>query len=158
MRPDRSARADCPSPLPVSRLRARIPNQVMSIKAAAGLVAVLLCAGCIGPFRATRPNDSCTEAVSESASNEQPSNCECNQQPCSHEQQCCHEGFAWRTGRKCLHIICLPCRVCECAVNFCAHNDADTPPAVQCPGRFQPVPTHPVFAPVSEPVADPMQL
>src|SRR2546423_14551794 len=104
MKPDRSARADCPSLPPVSRLRAPTPKQLTSIMTAAGLLAVLLCAGCIGPFRPTRPSDSCTGVVSESASNEQPSNCDCNQQSCCHEQQCCHEGFAWRMSRKCLHI------------------------------------------------------
>ena len=67
------------------------------------------------------------------------------------EQPCCHECCTWRIGRKCLRVICLPCRVCRGALNFCAHNEAVGPPDIQAPGRFHPVPTHPVFAPVSEP-------
>jgi hypothetical protein len=61
-------------------------------------------------------------------------------------------------GRKCLHMICWPGRACCGALNFCAHNESVGPPDIQAPGRFHPVPTHPVFAPVAEPVVNPEQL
>ena len=60
-------------------------------------------------------------------------------------------------GRKFLHVICLPCHVCRGAINFCAHNEAVGPPEIPGPGRFHPVPTHPVFAPVPEKVTNPEQ-
>src|SRR6185436_13722811 len=133
------------------RLIARTYKRRTSLTTTAGLLAVLLCAGCIGPFRASRCGDSCGEIVSDGTSCEGPADCDCVHQPC------CHEGLTWRIGRKCLHAVCLPCRVCQGAVNFCAHNEAVGPPDIQGPGRFHPVPTHPVFAPVPEPVAHPEQ-
>lgn len=141
-----------------SRLITPTTKPRMSLAAAVGLFAALLCAGCIGPFHASKKCDPCSEAVNDGGSCETGASCEtpatydCVQQPC------CHEGFTWRMGRKCLHVICWPRRVCCGALNFCAHNESVGPPDIQAPGRFHPVPTHPVFAPVSEPVANPEQL
>src|SRR4051812_15616867 len=127
------------------RLIARICKKDTLPAATLGLAALLLCAGCIGPFRPSKTCESCSEEVNESVGCEESPNCNCVQ------PSCCHEGFACRMSRKCLHIVCLPCRACQCTVNFCARNENVGPPDVQSPGRFQPVPTHPVFAPSSEP-------
>jgi len=131
------------------RLITQISNSRNSLAATVALLATLLCAGCIGPFRASKKCDLCSENVNDSANCETPASGDCVQKPC------CHERFRWRSGCTYLHVICWPCGVCRGALNFCAHNEAVGPPDIQAPGRFHPVPTHPVFAPAPGPVEDP---
>jgi hypothetical protein len=134
----------------MSRLIPPIDKPRTSPATIAGLLAALLCAGCVGPFHA-KSCDSCSQVVEEGAA------CEVSRERNCIEQPCGHEDITWRIGRKCLHVICLPCRICRGTLNFCAHNEAVGPPDIQAPGRFHPVPTHPVFAPVPEPAAYPEQ-
>jgi hypothetical protein len=56
-------------------------------------------------------------------------------------------------GHQVVRAVCFPCTIGHGVLNFCAHNEAVGPPDIQAPGRFFPVPTHPVFAPIAEPVA-----
>jgi hypothetical protein len=53
-----------------------------------------------------------------------------------------------------IHAACLPCSICCRAFNFCAPDGCIGPPDIAGPGRFHPLPTHPVFAPVPEPPGD----
>jgi predicted amidophosphoribosyltransferase len=151
MKPDRSARADFTFYRGASRLIALTSKPRTSHAAIAGLLAALLCNGCTGPFRTSSSCGSCSEIVSDETSSEIAADCDCVPQPP------CHVSVTARISHKCLHALYFPGRVCEGALNFCAHNEAVGPPDIQGPGRFHPVPTHPVFAPVPEPVTFPDQ-
>ena len=112
------------------------------------LSAALLCADCVGPLRASNGYVPCGDALGDNECNENQSSCDCVHQPGCYGCCCC-----W-IARECLCVICLPCRVCRGTLNLCAHNDAVGPPDVQGPGRFHPVPTHPVFAPLQDEIAN----
>jgi hypothetical protein len=128
------------------------------------LSASLLCAGCVGPFRPSPMGAPCGDVVGEAESNEAPTGPEAPEGPpvqadgdCIHRPGVScptdhhHMKVAHDMGHQLVKAVCLPCTIFRATLNFCAHNEAVGPPDIQAPGRFAPVPTHPVFAPMAEP-------
>src|SRR4051794_4830787 len=101
------------------------------------LLAALLCAGCISPFHRGRNCNPC-DATVDASSCESPVDSDCEAKSCWHIHPCCC----------CYDAICCvcdwPCHACRRVVNFCVPEDVVGPSPVQGPGRFHPVPTHPV--------------
>ena len=122
----------------------------ISFVAAAVLLAASLCTGCAIPFGASKECEPCGEPVHNGASCNAHPGLDCILWP-GHECYC-----SW-ICRNCLFGTYSPCRLCSGAVNFCAKNEAVGPPDIQAPGRFHPVPTHPVFAPVQDGLPGPDQ-
>jgi hypothetical protein len=56
-----------------------------------------------------------------------------------------------------VRTVCFPYKVCCRAVNFCSPEGAVGPPDIPGPGRFHPVPTHPVFEASPEPLDYPAE-
>ncbi len=121
-----------------------IDNLRLHLLASALAVALPICAGCTFSIHSGACCDPCAEAPCDDVGNECSGECNCV------EQHGGHAGLSTYYGHKCLHMFGWPCRVCQRAVNFCAHNEAVGPPDIQGPGRFHPVPTRPVFSPVAE--------
>jgi hypothetical protein len=101
------------------------------------IVAVLPCGGCVGPLQhwgwhspAAAECGACVECEEEA---------ECG-------GFCPHCGTHFAIPVPSCHI---PCSVCGRVFNCCAPDDAIGPPEIPPPGRFHPVPTHPVFQPSS---------
>lgn len=136
---------------PVFRLTARHAFRRTSHSAAHGLLSILLCAGCVGPFRGSTSSDSCGTVVSDDTACDSPA---CT---CCDSNKCCHDGFVCRTVGAVVHTACLPYRICCRAVNFCAPDGMVGPPDVAAPDRFHPVPTRPVFVPVPAPLTYPAE-
>lgn len=155
-------------------LIARGSHRRIWLTAAHGLLMITLCPGCMGPFHYLKPSDSCGQLVCEDDTGDSPVSADCG------SEECCHEGFGHRIGRKVVHTACLPYQVCCCVADFCVPGGvvhtaclpyriccrvanscvpdrAAGPPDVAGPGRFHPVPTHPVFAPVPAPLAYPAE-
>jgi hypothetical protein len=149
MKPHRSARAGHFLVRRFPRLSTRTSAHRTLLAAITGLLVVLQCVGCIGPFRRGKACESCGGHVSEGASCETP--------VCGDGGQChcCRDGVICRTSRAIVHTVCCPYRCCCRAVNFCVPRSAVGPCDVEGPGRFHPVPTHPVVEPEPEQVAYP---
>src|SRR3954468_9703408 len=77
-----------------------------SLAATIALLTALLCAGCVGPFRASKGNVPCGDALSDAECGATQSGCDCVHQPCFHG--CCHGCCCCWIARKCLCVICLP--------------------------------------------------
>ncbi len=86
--------------------------------------------------------------------------CECRPGICNRcfiaGKNCCCQ--IWRPIGNCVEsIVCWPAhKICH-LVNFCAPDGFVGPPDVMGPGRFHPVPTHPVFDPGPRPMLYPPQ-
>jgi hypothetical protein len=141
---------------------------VARIFALGALCGIVLCAGCIGPFACHRGSPSCG-AIVDQGSDCGPDGCnelccadECGQ--CPPGDPCCTvpsvsgipstaaacvcscTGTAWCWVEP---LVCWPQHKCGYLLNFCAPDGYVGPPDTVGPGRFHPVPTHPVFFPGS---------
>lgn len=70
---------------------------------------------------------------------------------CGHAQELCYRGcdFVWTPVWGLAEpVVCWPVNKVRHIVNFCAPDGFVGPPDMVGPGRFHPVPTQPVFAPV----------
>src|SRR4051812_1534368 len=114
-------------------------------------LAALLFAGCIGPFQLGRNCNTCGDTT-EPPSCESPASSDCEAKSCWH----------FHTWGRCRDAVCCvtdwPCCACRRVVSFCVPDDVVGPSPLQGPGRFHPVPTHPVFAPTPEPLAVPSDM
>jgi len=115
------------------------------------LLAAVVCAGCIGPFRAAKKVDSCAAIVG------QPANCSSDVKCGTDCEKCRQHGIVYRTAATAIDTACLPYRAGCRVVNFCVPSGVVGPPDVCGPGRFHPVPTHPVFTPAPEQIAYPAE-
>lgn len=71
---------------------------------------------------------------------------------CGHAQELCYHccDFVWAPVWGLAEpVVCWPVNKVRHVVNFCAPDGFVGPPDMVGPGRFHPVPTHPVFAPVT---------
>jgi hypothetical protein len=137
------------------------PSSLALPAAIVALSASLLCAGCVGPFRSSPMGAPCGEIVGDVENGGGPeapggplmqADGDCVHRagascPTGHQ----HMKVAHDMGHQLMKAVCLPCTIFRTALNFCAHNEAVGPPDIQAPGRFAPVPTRPVFAPMLEP-------
>ena len=109
---------------------------------AAHLLSVaIVCAGCVGPIGDWIPY---ADPASECGCSDV---CECD--------QACQVGPTGRAVNLAKDGCQMTCKVCGHVVNCYAPHDAIGPPEIPPPGRFHPVPTHPVFARGAEPLAHP---
>jgi hypothetical protein len=142
-----------------------VPKAVLklTVRSRVGRLALvlLICAGCVGPFARSRCSSSCAVPVDECDPVDNPTCGKCS--ACSAElcdrcvaagENCCCR--IWCPIANCVEpIVCWPFqKVCH-VLNFCAPDGFVGPPDVAGPGRFHPVPTHPVFEPVRPPMTYP---
>ncbi len=124
---------------------------------------LFLCAGCAMPWGGKNRCESCAVAVDECGKCDSLGGDECDQcgqcEPQIYEQwveqcfvtagYCCCR--VWQPIGYCVEpIVRWPVKKCCHVVNFCAPEGFVGPPDVIGPGRFHPVPTHPVFDPGPE--------
>lgn len=95
------------------------------------------------PCDAPQPNASC-----DSHANGGSTGCEAG--GCNGWCHWSHDGYCYRLGHPVLRLVGWPFHCCCQIINFCAPDDFTGPSVGPCPGRFHPVPTHPVFAPPAE--------
>lgn len=155
MKRDARALAHCSFPFPVAiHLPTRRASTPIRKAAAITLFALLLCAGCVATMSVNKSCGSCGSPVDACG--------ECDEPVCEECGECAHPvghtipgvGFccgAWESMCCfCSPVVSWPChKVCH-VVNFCAPDGCCGPPPPPGPGRFHPVPTHPVFEPVPE--------
>jgi len=158
-----------------SQPSAALPTRPLNIMFCRNAVRVLwmpllLCAGCAVPCGGTKRCESCAAAVAVGERGEcnSPGDVDCDEsgqsEPQIHEQ-CVEQCWAtasyyccrvWQPIGHCVEPV-VRCSIKECChvVNFCAPEGFVGPPDVIGPGRFHPVPTHPVFEP--EPMIGPTE-
>lgn len=147
------------------------------------LYAGLFCTGCATPGGCGHPCAGCGEPVAGCCEDE-PSPCDacdvCEAPAC---EPCCQSGYCEKcwchtqaacecctSTAKCYACgcssrvwccaepyVCWPWRKCMRVVNFCAPDGCCNPIPGPGPGRFHPVPTHPVFEPGPQPMMLPPQ-
>jgi hypothetical protein len=118
----------------------------MRYSTALSFAIALLCTGCVGPFRGPKSCEPCAATIDDPAAGASAAG--------EHiEDPRHHNGILRRTGGAIVHTTCLPYTCCCHVLNFCATDKCAGPPEVPGPGRFHPVPSHPVFAPAAEPLA-----
>jgi hypothetical protein len=141
-----------------SLMYARLSTIAVRRLAALSVSAALLCSGCIATVSVTNTCSSCGNPVGDCAECCQgdPGNCgECCE--CPHESCSCTGCNGICKGYCCgaLHSVAGTCEPCVCwprhkichLFNFCAPEGWSGPLPDCGPGRFHPVPTHPVFQP-----------
>lgn len=134
----------------------RSANSRKRFAATTALLAIALCASCAKPFHSANNFVPCSEPIADAESF--PSSEPCAPPGSSDSPKACdcvhstniHTGIMRATGQSLKHVVTFPYRILDHTINFCAHNEAVGPPDIQAPGRFHPVPTHPVFEPFQE--------
>lgn len=116
---------------------------------------LLLCGGCAAPFARLRGAASCgTPVAGEDQACAGDESCSCGH--CALPLGCGGYGCACCACSSAIGvaetIVCWPVHTVCYAINFCAPDGYIGPSPAPGPGRFHPVPTHPVFEPAAPPL------